>query len=140
MIVIDETGDLTVKVIEYEDRSGHLLVPNSRHQESGCSLWKGSRGGPCMLLDGSDGCAIIGLGKSFPSFSSRNLARSELTELFMYSRGLKASSGSIYFSEWVSRWPEGSNQTILGLLGFTRYLWCVYTRLNRTEIRTCYTT
>lgn len=32
-------------------------------------------------------------------------------------KGLRASFGSIYLSKWVSRWPEGSNQTILGLLG-----------------------
>lgn len=95
MIVINETRDLTVKVIEYEDRPGHLLVPNSRHQERGCFLWKGSRRGPCMLLDGSERGAIIGLGKNFPSFSNRNLAQSKLTEFFMYSRGLKASFGFI---------------------------------------------
>lgn len=34
MIVIDETGDLTVKVIEHEDRPGHLVGLESRHQES----------------------------------------------------------------------------------------------------------
>lgn len=35
-----------------------------------CSLWKGSSGGPCVLLDGPNAGAIIGLGKDFPSFSS----------------------------------------------------------------------
>lgn len=35
-----------------------------------CSLWKRSSGGPCILLDGPEAGAIIGLGKGFPSFSS----------------------------------------------------------------------
>lgn len=35
-----------------------------------CSLWKGSSGGPCVLLDGPEAGAIIGLGMEFPSFSS----------------------------------------------------------------------
>jgi len=38
------------------------------------SLWKGSSGGPCVLLDGLEGGAIIGLGKNVSWFSSRKLA------------------------------------------------------------------
>ncbi len=37
------------------------------------SLWKGSSGGPCILLDGEEGGAIIGLGKNISSFLSWKL-------------------------------------------------------------------
>ena len=36
------------------------------------SLWKGSSGGPCVLLDGFEGGAIIGLGKNVSSFQGGN--------------------------------------------------------------------
>lgn len=55
--------------------------------------------------------------RTSPHFQVETLHESGLMEFFMYSKGLRASFGSIYLSKWVSRWPEGSNQTILGLLG-----------------------
>ena len=39
-----------------------------------------------------------------------------LSPILVYSTGLRASFRSIQFSQWVSRWPEGSDQTTLRLL------------------------
>lgn len=47
--------------------------------EVSASLWKGSSGGPCVLLDGIEGGAIIGLGKeSFLVFQVESLREAVL--------------------------------------------------------------
>lgn len=41
-----------------------------------------------LLLDGSEGGTIIGLGKNFPSFSSRNLARKRTDGVLYVQQGV----------------------------------------------------
>ena len=48
------------------------------------SLWKGSSGGPCILLDGPKAGAIIGIGKTFFSFTNLKLAWSDLADPYFY--------------------------------------------------------
>lgn len=56
--------------------------------------------------------------RSFPHFQVESLhEKIGLTPILVYSTGLRASSRSIQLSQWVSRWSEGSDQTILGLPG-----------------------
>lgn len=56
-----------------------------------CSLWKGSSGGPCVVLDGASSGGIVGLGKNFyfflktKAYTRRDLANFNFST---YSTGL----------------------------------------------------
>lgn len=69
------------------------------------SLWKGSSGGPCILLTGIEAGAIIGLGKNISSFPGRKLT-------YITVRGYELLSDPYNI---VNGFPSGLKEFIKGL-------------------------